>query len=47
MNTKEIVDKYLTENFEEIDAQRVLNKEFRVIFFSALCFFFCNINTGR
>jgi hypothetical protein len=29
MNTKEIVDKYLLENFEEIDAQRVLNKEFR------------------
>lgn len=29
MNTKEIVDKYLIENFEEIDAQRVLNKEFR------------------
>jgi len=29
MNTKEIVDKYLIENFEEIDSQRVLNKEFR------------------
>jgi len=28
-STKEIVDKYLIENFEEIDAQRVLNKQFR------------------
>jgi hypothetical protein len=29
MSTKEIVDKYLIENFEDIDSQRVLNKEFR------------------
>ena len=29
MTLKETVDKYLTKNFEEIDAQRVLNKEFR------------------